>query len=96
MINDVTGKKASEVWYTVTRRGAPALLVDGFAYVARKRRGSRVYWSCRARGHGCAARALTLDGRLLARAGDHNHEPHAPVLDEHTRIENLIETIPTT
>ncbi|CAD0200289.1 unnamed protein product [Chrysodeixis includens] len=76
-----------EVCYTVTRRGAPSLLVDGFGYVARKRRGPRVYWSCRSRAQGCPARALTNDGRLLARAGTHTHPLHAPVVDEHARIE---------
>lgn len=85
----------AEVCYTVTRRGAPSLLVDGFGYVARKRRGPRVYWSCRSRAQGCPARALTNDGRLLARAGTHTHALHAPVVDEHARIESLIETIAT-
>lgn len=88
---DATGEV--HVCYTVTRRGAPSLLVNGFGYVARKRRGPRVYWSCRSRGQGCPARALTTDGRLVARAGSHTHAQHAPVIDEHARIESLIETI---
>lgn len=83
------------VRYTVTRRGAPSLLLDGFGYVARKRRGTRVYWSCRSRAQGCPARALTSAGRLQARVLAHNHAPHAPALHEHTRIESLIETIST-
>ncbi|XP_052748457.1 protein tramtrack, beta isoform isoform X11 [Galleria mellonella] len=82
-----------DVRYTVTRRGAPALLVEGYGFVARKRRGARVYWSCRRRTQGCPARALTYEGRLLARVAVHNHSPHTPYINEHTRIESLIETI---
>lgn len=83
-----------EMCYTVTRRGAPSLLLDGNGFVARKKRGARVYWSCRSRWQGCPARALTMDGRLIARTTNHNHSKHSPVLDEHKRIESLIETIP--
>ncbi|CAG9787350.1 unnamed protein product [Diatraea saccharalis] len=59
-VGDAQGGRGSQVLYSVTRRGAPSLLVDGFSFVARKRRGARVYWTCRSRAHGCAARALTL------------------------------------
>ncbi|CAH0399089.1 unnamed protein product [Chilo suppressalis] len=63
-VGDAQGDRGrgSQVWYSVTRRGAPSLLVDGFAFVARKRRSARVYWTCRSRAQGCAARALTLNG----------------------------------
>ncbi|GBP31481.1 hypothetical protein EVAR_17972_1 [Eumeta japonica] len=85
-----------EVAYTRTRRGALSLLVDGFGYVVRKRRGDRIYWSCASRALRCPARALTGAGRLLARAGRHTHPPHAHrnLLDRHARIEALIETLP--
>lgn len=82
-----------EVRYTVTRRGAPALLVNGYGFVARKRRGARVYWSCRGRRAGCAARASTRAGVLLACSRSHNHAPDAPLLDHHHTIESLIDTI---
>lgn len=86
------------VRYTVTRRGAPALLMGGFGFVARTRRGARVYWTCRERRHGCRARAVTAHGALLQHHAHHNHlaqvaRAHAPE-DEHARIESLIETIP--
>ncbi|KAF9413989.1 hypothetical protein HW555_007942 [Spodoptera exigua] len=87
LILNGTGTGEAQVCYTVTRRGAPSLLVDGFGFVARKRRGPRVYWTCRSRAQGCPARALTTDGRLVARAGSHTHERHAPAIDEHARIE---------
>lgn len=90
--NDYDGA-GLEARYTVTRRGAPALLVDGYGFVTRKRRGARVYWSCRNRGQGCRARALTLEGRLVACAAHHNHVRQPPLHDSHTRIENLIEII---
>nr|XP_021191601.2 protein tramtrack, beta isoform isoform X15 [Helicoverpa armigera] len=92
-VGDAQGPGKGQVCYTVTRRGAPSLVVDGFGYVARKRRGARVYWTCRGRAQGCPARALTTDGRLVARVGSHTHARHAPVVDEHARIESLIETI---
>lgn len=83
------------VRYTVTRRGAPSLLVAGYEFVARKRRGARVYWSCRERRRcGCAARALTCAGRLVvapaaaALTPAHCHAPDA----NHTLIESYIET----
>lgn len=88
-----TGIGEVQVCYTVTRRGAPSLVVAGHSYVARKRRGPRVYWSCRSRAHGCPARALTAHGRLKARVGNHTHPPHELTVDEHARIESLIETI---
>ncbi|CAH2040326.1 unnamed protein product, partial [Iphiclides podalirius] len=89
----VHADKPTLVQYSMTRRGAPCLLVDGYGYVARKRRGVRVYWSCRNRASGCRARALTTSGRLVGRAAAHNHAPHAPPTNDHARIESLIETI---
>lgn len=74
--------------YSVTRRGAPALIVAGYEFVGRKRRGARVYWTCRRRGAAeCPARATTLHGRLLSHVGPHTHPPD-------TRIDTLIETLP--
>lgn len=91
----LTGSLAiPEVHYVVTRRGAPSLVVAGFGYVARKRRGTRVYWCCRSRrSQGCRARAVTRQGRLLTRVGVHAHEAHDPLLHRHAAIESLIETV---
>ncbi|XP_050666896.1 protein tramtrack, beta isoform-like isoform X6 [Leptidea sinapis] len=83
---------APRVGYSLTQRGAPCLVVDGFSYVARKRRGRRVYWSCRCRcKYGCASRALTHDGRLLARHATHNHRP--PSSDRLARVDGYIEIV---
>ncbi|CAK1543893.1 unnamed protein product [Leptosia nina] len=86
------GRDVGDVRYTVTQRGAPCLVIDGFSYVARKRRGPRVYWSCRCRRqYGCQARALTNDGQLTMSHCIHNH-PLQPAA-EFSRIESLIEVI---
>ncbi|CAH2242345.1 jg19958 [Pararge aegeria aegeria] len=81
MVTDTTGagskKRAGGVNYTVTQRGAPCLILDGFGYVASKRRGTRVYWTCRRRRQdGCMARALTVEGRIVVRCSEHNHLPN--------------------
>lgn len=68
-------------------------MLDGFGYVVRKRRGSRVYWTCRRRKQdGCMARALTVEGRLVLRCLEHNHLPNALRADI-DRIESLIEIV---
>lgn len=96
MVINATGAEGGQggvVRYAVTQRGAPCLILDGFGFVARKRRGSRVYWTCRSRKqHGCPARALTVDGRLVMRHSRHNHVPHKQTT-QINRIESLIEII---
>ncbi|CAH0723896.1 unnamed protein product, partial [Brenthis ino] len=87
------GSLESAVRYTVTQRGAPCLMLDGYGFVARKKRGTRVYWTCRNRKPlGCPARALTIEGRLVMRHFDHNHVPQKHT-DQITHIESLIEII---
>lgn len=92
---DGAGGLGGTVRYTVTQRGAPCLMLDGYGFVARKKRGTRVYWTCRSRKQwGCAARALTIEGRLVMRHFDHNHVPQKHS-DQITHIESLIEVIST-
>lgn len=84
-----------EVRYVKTRRGAASLVVAGFCYIARKKRGARVYWSCKSRvSECCSARAVTHHGKLSARAGTHTHAAHDPMLHRHAAIESLIEILP--
>lgn len=92
MMLNATGASGWEVRYSVTQRGAPCLLVGGYGFVARKRRGSRVYWTCRSRNSfGCTARALTREGQLVTHHLQHNHPPNKQT--ELKRIESLIEII---
>lgn len=93
VLNCVLAVGGCEARYTVTARGAPALQLGAFVFVARKRRGARVYWSCRARRAGCRARALTAAGRLLLATNTHDHAPPPPPRHRHATIESLIETI---
>ncbi|XP_041968265.1 protein tramtrack, beta isoform-like isoform X11 [Aricia agestis] len=87
------GRLKAKLAYTMTQRGAPCLVMDGFGFVARKRRGARIYWSCRSRTQRrCHARALTVDGRLVTHWPAHTHPPHNLAL-ENDRIESLIEII---
>ncbi|XP_069357448.1 protein tramtrack, beta isoform-like isoform X8 [Maniola hyperantus] len=86
--------KQKGVSYTVTQRGAPCLILDGFGFVAHKRRGSRVYWACQRRKQdGCMARALTVDGRLIVRCSEHNHLSNVLNTNNIDRIESLIEIV---
>ena len=61
--------------FTMTTRGAPALVLNGFKYVVnRKNASGKIYWRC-AVNRQCGGSVTTEDGVLLRENAVHTHPP---------------------
>ena len=72
-----------------TKRGARALVCDGYKYVINRRgHDGRIFWRC-GRSRGCSGSVCTLDDEILSRNDIHNHSSDEGELE----AEKVVDTI---
>ena len=76
--------------FVKTKRGARALLYEGYRYVINRRgRDERIFWRC-SKSRTCSGSLCTLDDQIISsRKDQHNHPPD----EAETEVEKIVDSM---